>query len=442
MPLEKLNPALYNPRHNLKPGDLEYERLKRSIIEFGYVDPVIYNRLTGRVVGGHQRLTVLKEMGIEQIEVSVVDLPEDKEKALNLALNKIQGGWDEEKLAALLADLEGAGYDLALTGFDRDELDNLIGGKKGGCQPDDIPETPKDPVSQRGMLWTLGKHRLLCGDSTCCEDVLRLMNGKKAKLFATDPPYLVDYTGDDRPEGSGKDWSGVYHEIEIKGAREFWEAALGLAMEVINDDAAWYCWHAHKRIEDILAVWHKLGILCHQQIIWVKPVATFGHSYWPWQHEPCLFGWREKKRPKHDGDATHKRTTVWRAGYQKSTSFKEASEGILDGIPPSDVWELNWEGKSRVIGNEHPTQKPVEIFAIPIRKHTQPGDICYEPFSGSGSQLIAAEMTDRVCYAMEIEPVFVDVAVRRWEEFTGQKAQLISLGGDQLCAADDPNPRT
>lgn len=318
----------------------------------------------------------------------------------------------------LLTELREGGFDVTMTGFSEADLEERIGAPEDPAGMDDVPVVdPGVIASKTGDLWILegtrATHRLLCGDATVDADVLRLMNGERAALFATDPPYLVDYTGADRA-GSGKDWSSVYHEVDIKDARAFWSATLGLGIQACVEDAPWYCWHAHRRVEDILAVWHELGVLCHQQIIWVKPLAVFGRSYWAWQHEPCLFGWREGHKPAHDGDVSQKRTTVWRIGFETRND---------DGIPDSDVWELDWEGKKRPTGAEHPTQKPVGVFAIPMRKHTKPGDICYEPFCGSGSQIVAGETTGRRVYAMEIEPHFVDVAIKRWQTLTGRQAR-------------------
>jgi len=230
------------------------------------------------------------------------------------------------------------------------------------------------------------EHRILCGDSTNAGDVSKVMDGKKAALFATDPPYLVDYTGADRPNNSGKDWSDSYREIDIKDAEEFFRSVFTVASAHLAEEAAWYCWHAHKRAALIERIWDELGVLNHQQIIWVKPVALHGFSFWPYRHEPCLMGWKQGHKPAHDGDNSHTITSVW---------------------------ECDWEGKGRIIGNNHPTQKPVELFARPMRKHTRPGDICYEPFAGSGSQFCGAEITRRLCYGLEISPAFVAVCLER-----------------------------
>ena len=410
--IDELLPAAYNPRKDLQPGDPAYERLKKSIIEFDYVDPVIWNQRSGKIIGGHQRLKILQELGEKKIQVSVVDLPEEKEKALNLALNKIEGEWDIPRLEDLLAEIETFDFaDIEVTGFDADEIEAILRGdsnrKDGLTDPDDVPELPTEPITKPGDIWLLGEHRVMCGDSRDAEDVARLMDGKRATLFSTDPPYLVDYTGADRPDNSGKDWTDRYNEIAMGDAEAFFRDVFNIALNVTEDNAAWYVWHSHKRTGLIQGIWEELGILNHQQIIWHKPTATHCYSYYPWQHEPCMMGWKQGNKPRHDGDHSHDLTSVW---------------------------ELDWEGKSRIIGNEHPTQKPVGLFAIPMQKHTLKGEICFEPFCGSGSQVIAGEQMGRVVYAMDISPVFVDVAVKRWEEFLGKKAILESTGSEPSCA--------
>jgi len=264
-------------------------------------------------------------------------------------------------------------------------------------------EPPETPVSRPGDLWILGKHRLLCGDSTNEDDVARLMGDDTAALLSTDPPYCVDYTGADRPQDSGKDWSSKYREIEIKDLGEFLRAMLKAVLPRTRDSAAIYVWHAHLQYPVIDAVFQQFDILRHQPIIWVKPSSTFTYAYYRWAHEPCLFGWRQGHKPPH---------------Y------------LANGM--TSVWEVDWEGKRRVVGNEHPTQKPLRLFEIPMEQHTKRGEVVLEPFSGSGSQLIAAECLRRRCRAMEISPAFVDVAVRRWEQATGKEAVLD--GSDQTFA--------
>jgi len=200
---------------------------------------------------------------------------------------------------------------------------------------------------------------------------------------------------DGRP--SGKDWSHVYREVDIKDLGQFLDGVLSAVLPHVVDDAAVYMWHAHLQQPVIAATFEKHGLLLHQILVWVKPVATFGHSYYRWKHEPCAFGWRKGHKPAH--------------GF-----------GQLDS-----VWEVDWEGKARIHG-EHPTQKPTRLFEVPMEAHTGPSAIVLEPFSGSGSQIIAAEKLRRRCRALEIQPAFVDVAIRRFEKATGKAATLDGSG--------------
>ena len=236
----------------------------------------------------------------------------------------------------------------------------------------------------------------------------RLMGGELAALCATDPPYLVDYTGE-RPNDSGKDWTEDYREIDIKDADGFFRGLFTNVLAVIEPHAAIYCWHAHKRQRMIAEIWEQLGILDHQQIIWVKPSPVFGFVFWHFRHEPCMMGWRKGSKPEHDGN------------YDNNS-----------------VWEIDWEGKSRIGGNEHPTQKPIELFRRPMRKHTKPGAICFEPFSGSGSQIMAGEVEGRRVRAMELSPVFVDVAIRRFIKSTGEAC---GAGRRRRCVEAFPRSR-
>ena len=226
----------------------------------------------------------------------MLDVTEEEADKLLLSLDPMaaMAGHDEALLRELLESVQTdeAGLQALL-----DELAPPTDPTEGLCDPDDVPEPPEEPVTQPGDLWVLGEHRLLCGDATRKEDVLRVMDGERAALFQTDPPYLVDYTGADRPNDSGKDWSDRYHEIEIKDAGGFFMAVFTNAAAASRPDAAWYCWHAHKRAALIEKIWAELGVLNHQQIVWVKPVAMHTYSMWPWRHEPCLMGWRPATKP-------------------------------------------------------------------------------------------------------------------------------------------------
>ncbi|MGP1308775.1 MAG: site-specific DNA-methyltransferase [Phycisphaerales bacterium] len=426
-PISSLNPAPYNPRVALKPGDPDYERLSRSIDEFGCVEPLVWNQRTGNLVGGHQRLAVLKARGATEVDVSVVDLPPDKEKALNLALNKIAGRWDESALASLLDDLlKTPELDFDLTGFDVAEARSLIDeflpppesafADPDAFDPDALAPPGAAPVTQLGDLITLGTdprtaHRLLCGDSTNAESVQSLMQGERAALFATDPPYLVGYDGSNHPGSTrntrGKNWSsksvgpGGYGETwdDDSGDPALYRGFIGAAIaHALRDDAAWYCWHASRRQAMLEQVWIEFGAFVHCQIIWTKSRSVPTRTWYLWGHEPCLFGWKKGHRPPR---------------------------AVNDKL--STVWDLpsTFEGEQRP---DHPTPKPIAAFEIPMRQHTRggigekPADICYEPFAGSGTQIVAAQRLGRRCFAMEISPRYCDLVVRRFIALFGERA--------------------
>jgi len=418
--LKDIKPWRDNPR------DIENEALeglRHSLEQFGYIDPLIVNKRNMELVSGHQRLNILKEKNLKRIACVMVDVDSVQQQAMSISLNnqQIAGYWT----AALMPILEKLRKEIPDDYINlrmdklRDELCDLEIENSGAGKtlPDDIPEIPKKAITKPGDLYILGEHRLLCGDSTKEKDVKHLMGGSTAKLFATDPPYMVDYTGADRPTG-GKDWSNVYHEVEIEDAQDFMYNFLFLGLKYIEKNTALYIWHAERRKELLFQVCRKLNILPHQPIIWVKPCPVLTFSFYSWRHEPCLLAWQKGFKPPYK-PSNISIGTVWTIDYLKSG----------DPTKPeyyTDVWELDWEGKKRNTGLEHPTVKPTEVFAIPMRVHTKVGDICYEPFCGSGSQIIAAERLNRRCFAMELEPIFIDVSVRRWEDFTGRKAKRIT----------------
>jgi DNA modification methylase len=399
-PLDSITPYDKNPRRN----DGAVEAVAQSLREYKVRQPIVVDR-DGVIVVGHTRWKAAKMLGMTEFPVHVAhDLTPEQARAYRIADNQTAtiAEWDMELLPLELAELKDLGVDLSLLGFDDDTLKELLApkGTEGLADADDTPEPPKVAVTQPGDVWLLGEHRLLCGDSTKPEHADRVMNGHKAALCATDPPYLIEYTGSRMLDGKerGKDWSETYREIEITDAEPFYRCVFGNVKRVIAPKAAVYCWHAHPRYITLAKVWAELEILNHQMIIWVKPSPLFGHTFYMFRHEPCLMGWVKGSMPEHDADHTY-----------------------------NSVWEIDWEGKKKFTG-EHPTTKPVEIFARPIRKHTKRGQVCFEPFSGSGSQIIAAEQLGRRCYAIELEPVFVDVALNRWSKFTGKEPVLESTG--------------
>ena len=323
-----------------------------------------------------------RRLGYRTVPVVFADLSLEQARLLNVALNKISGSFDQELLARLLSELSQVpDIDLSLSGFEDDELKKLLKSleardKRERLETFDIDaameEVKSQPISKTGDLWIMGDHRLLNGDSTNPDDVARLFNGRKASLLATDPPYLVDYSGGNHPasEGSAKSKGNTdtrdkhWDEyVDPETSVEFYRQFLSLGLQYLQPNSAIYQWHAHKRQALTEQAWHECGLLVHQQIIWVKARGVLTHSHYLWAHEPCFYGWVEGQQPSKK--------------------------------PPSDqrtVWQLDQQGSSM---NIHPTQKPVELFMRPIEYHTDIGDICYEPFLGSGTQLIAAEKLSR-----------------------------------------------
>ena len=377
-----LLPADYNPRKDLKPGDAEYEKLKRSIEQFGYVEPVIWNRLTGRVVGGHQRLKVLMDMGMSEVDCVVVELPEEKEKALNIALNKISGEWDKDKLALLITDLQGSDFDVSMTGFDPAEIDDLFKDSlKDGVQDDgfDVEAELKQPtITKPGDIWTLGRHRLICGDSTKADTFDLLMGKTKANLVITDPPYNVNYEG-----SAGKIKND---NMADEAFYNFLLAAFQNTESAMASDASIYVFHADTEGLNFRRAFADAGFYLSGCCIWKKQSLVLGRSPYQWQHEPVLYGW--KKKGKHQ----------WYTGRKEST-----------------IWEFDKPKKN----GDHPTMKPIPLLAYPIMNSSMTNSVVLDPFGGSGSTLIACEQTDRICYTVELDEKFCDVIVKRYIEQVG-----------------------
>ena len=278
-----------------------------SIREWGWTVPVLVDE-AGGIIAGHGRILAAQKLGIAEVPVMVATgWTEAQKRAYVSADNKLalNAGWDDELLKLELGDLRDLDFDLSLTGFDDDELAALkLAEDESGTDPIVVPEPPRNPVSRLGDLWLLGEHRLLCGDSTNVDDVRRLMNGERAVLFATDPPYLVDYDGSNHPTRN-KDWSpsyGVTWDDASQGA-ELYDGFIRAAIaEAITEDAGWYCFHASRRQAMLEACWERAGAFVHQQIIWVKDRGVLTRSEYLWKHEPCFFGWMKGKRPPRVSD--------------------------------------------------------------------------------------------------------------------------------------------
>ncbi len=383
--------APYNPR---KISDEVLSKLKRSIEEFGYIEPIVVNKRTMHVVGGNQRLKVLRQLDIKEVQAVIVDLDDTHEKALNIALNKISGEWDLPLLKDLLLEIDTGEIDTEITGFDMPEIEELmnqfhIEGEEDNFNVDEAVEEIKEPTTKTGDIWLLGKHRVMCGDSTKIEDVERLMDGKKADMVFTDPPYGVNYTG------------GHFHsgDVNIKRPREkliaddtanIYREFLPVVLPFV--DGPCYMWFASTKGKEVYNALHESNTEIHALLIWHKVNAKYAamNAQYKQRHEPCLYF-----KPKGS-------TLRWIGPTTEST-----------------VWEI----KRDAVNEYHPTQKPIALAAKAIKNHDV--RVVLDVFGGSGSTLIACEQLNRICYMMEIDPIYCDVIVKRWEEYTGKKAELL-----------------
>ena len=377
MNISKLKPAEYNPRKDLKPGDAEYEKLKRSIEQFGYVEPVIWNKATGRVVGGHQRLKVLVDSGLTEVDCVVIELSEEKEKALNVALNKINGEWNTDKLAMLISDLQGSDFDVSLTGFEEDELADLFSKTAGkDVKDDDFDLTAaleKASFVERGDVWIVGRHRLVCGDATSAEDAAILMDDKRANLIVTDPPYGVSF----------KSASGLTIQNDSMKNEEFYNFLLSsfkCMADNLEKGGVAYVFHADTEGLNFRKAFIDAGFHLAGVCIWAKNSLVLGRSDYQWQHEPVLYGFL--KNGKHPWHADRKQTTIWNYDKPKRSA-------------------------------NHPTSKPLDLLGYPICNSSQENSIVLDTFGGSGSTMMACEQTNRICYMMELDEKYASVILRR-----------------------------
>ena len=390
IPLADINPAPYNPRLNLKPGDPDYEKLKKSIMEFNMVEPLVYNKKSGNLVGGHQRLKVLQELGYTEVEVSVVNLSDTKEKAQNLALNKISGDWDYPLLKDLLESLDTGIIDMEITGFDLGEIEDLMTQfhvpGEGLTDDDAIPEEV-ETVCKAGDLWILNDHRLLCGDATKKEDVERLMGGEKADMVFTDPPYGIglDTRYSKAPKGSARS--------ALKGK----EPAMHDYSPVVGDNKPF----------DASVVLSFLGD--------IKEQFWFGADYYrrSLSDKDTDGSWLVWDKRSIDTD------TVIGSGFELIWSRQSHKRDLL---------RFYWNGvfgDKEARGRFHPTQKPTSIIMEIFKRWGKEGQIVLDPFGGSGSTLIACEKLGRRCFMMEIDEHYCDVIIQRWQNFTGKEVVKI-----------------
>jgi DNA modification methylase len=387
LPLEKLIPYARNPRRN----ERAIATVAASIKEFGWRQPIVVDGAMV-ILAGHTRLEAARQLGLKTVPVHVArGLTPAQARAYRLMDNRSSENaeWDDALLGLELDDLQLEGFDLTLTGFEDDELDRLLRGQDftgARDDEDDVPETPENPVTRRGDLWILGQHRLLCGDSTVATDVERLLGGVKPHLMISDPPYGVHYDPSWRNKAgvAGTRRTGKVLNDDRADWREAWALFPG--------DIA-YVWHGALHATTVAESLEVAGFAIRSQIIWAKERLVLSRGDYHWQHEPCWYAVKKNGKGNWSGD--RKQTTLW-----------SISSRAQDATTP------------------HGTQKPVECMRRPILNNSRPAQAVYAPCLGSGTTLIAAETTGRTCLAIELNPAYVDVAVERWQRFTGKAATL------------------
>lgn len=394
--VEDLIPYARNARTH---SDEQVARIAASIKEFGWTNPIIIDGENG-IVAGHGRTLAARKLGLTEVPcIELKNLTETQKRAYILADNRLalDAGWDNEMLALELGDLKAAGVDLELTGFSDEELDELLATptESANGNEDEAPEPQEDPVSKRGDVWILGAHRVMCGDSCSADDISKLFGNTgggtpTVSLYLTDPPYNVAY------EGGTKDALTIQNDnMEDGQFRQFLVDAFSMADTVMQPGAVFYIWHADSEGFNFRGACRDVGWPIRECLIWAKNMFVMGRQDYQWRHEPCLYGWKE--------GAAHK----WYSDRSQSTVL-EFDKPTRNGV--------------------HPTMKPVELFRYLIENSSKKGDVVFDSFGGSGTTLIASEETGRVARLMELDPRYVDVIVKRWQEMTGKEATLEETG--------------
>lgn len=381
----------WNPRQITEE---ELAKLETSLNEFGYIEPIIVNDVNMHIVGGNQRCKALKQLGYEEVDVVYVHIEDlAKEKACNVALNKISGDWDNDKLKVVLEEIELSPIDVSLTGFDEIELTELEVKEPVDVDEDDFEVPSEEEVEvtvNNGDLYRLGNHYLLCGDATNEVDVLKLMGNTKCDLFLTDPPYNVNYT--DGHDNERKIMNDHWDSDEEAGEK-LWRPAFDNAYKVANEYCSVYCFMPQGGTHMMMMMMMKASWQVKHELIWVKQSLVLGRQDYNYQHEPILYGWGNKH--KFYGKGQFATTSVW--NFDRPTQSKE-----------------------------HPTMKPLELLGEILLNATIENDVVLDLFGGSGSTLIACEQLNRNCYMMELDPYYCQVIINRWEQYTGQKATKIN----------------
>lgn len=384
--VDKLIPYARNSRTH---SDAQVSKIASSIKEFGFLNPIITDGKNG-IVAGHGRVMAAQKLGLKELPViEASHLTEAQKRAYVIADNRLalDAGWDNDMLKVELQELSDLDFDLSLTGFDEKELDGFLepDPTEGLTDEDAVPEAPDVPVTVEGDVWILGRHRLMCGDSTSIDAVERLMDGGKADQWVTDPPYNVDYEGSDGQK--------IKNDAMKDGEfRRFLVDAFSAAFSVMKPGGSFYIWHADLEGYNFRGAVVDCGEKIRSCLIWNKPSIVMGRSDYHWKHEPCLYGWK--------GGASH----LWASDRKQST--------VIDFIAKPKH------------NNLHPTMKPVELIEYQIGNNTKGQDIVLDTFGGSGSTLIACEKTARDCRMMELDPKYCDVIIKRWQDFTGEQATL------------------
>lgn len=381
--IEKVKPYDKNPRKNKAAVDY----VANSIKEFGFQQPIVVDK-DMVVIAGHTRLKAAKKLKIKEVPVVIADnLTEEQVKAYRLADNKTaeKAEWDFDLLTDELLSLQELDFDMEQFGFDFDFSEDEEAVEDDNWEAD----VPEEPISKRGDIWVLGRHRLMCGDSTDAADVALLMDGNKADMLLTDPPYNVDYTG----KASELETRKIENDkMEDSAFQDFLASAFSNAAENMKAGGVFYIWHADSEGLNFRVACKKAGFQVRQCLIWNKNAMVMGRQDYQWKHEPCLYGWK-------DG-ASH----LWASDRKQTT--------VLEFEKPQK-------------NNLHPTMKPIKLFDYQIKNNTKGDDIVLDLFGGSGTTIMAAEQNGRRGFVMEYDPKFVDVIVDRWEQFTGMKAKKI-----------------
>lgn len=385
--IESLIPYVRNARTH---SDRQVAQIAASIKEFGWTNPILTDGNKG-IIAGHGRLLAARKLGMDKVPViELSHLSNIQKRAYIIADNKlaIEAGWDEELLGVELEELEGAGFDLTLTGFDGTELDGLIKKESEGLtDEDEVPETPEKPVSKLGDIWILGNHRLMCGDSTDIKQVELLMDGQKADMVFTDPPYGVDYDGGHAVKGKRRE------KLVNDKTPDIYKIVLPVIHCFSRQGAAVYLWYADTKSLEVFSAVLENGYEIRNMLIWNKNIAQFGAigAQYKSKHESFLYCFKKGHSP------------LW--------------NGVNNEV---SVWDVDRSSKNEY----HPTQKPVELGSRAIGNSSKSGDIIFDLFSGSGSTLIACEKTNRISFGSELDPKYCDVIINRWQDYTGQEAKL------------------